>query len=867
MRKANHLGNFILRVSMIAIFFSTLTMNNVALAQNVTVTDDDSYIAESSAMLDVMSTNKGMLVPRLTTAQRTGITSPATGLMVYDTEVKSFMYYNGLTWITIPQLASSAASGEALFAVVNHLGDTVFAVYHDGVRIFVDPEAKGRVGGFAISGRTPTKEGIGTVEYFRVTPDSTRIYVNDSVGAKGRVGGFAISGRTPTKENGVKEYFTVNKDSTRIYIDSTASKGRVGGFAVSGRTPTKAGYAADDYFNISAGSSADLIPSDARIAWYPKKEAFLAGRVLVQHPDSVGLNSFSTGYHSMAKGKYSQAFGYEAKARGEYSTSIGRANIASGKESIAVGLANQSTGWASATFGYNNRATNDASTAIGVECHANGRYSVAMVRGSQANGEKSVAIGFDSYANHAQAVAIGERASALGVTSVALGRWTTAFSAYETVMGSYNTDYVTGNISDWVPTDRLFVVGNGPNSSTRSNALTILKNGNVGIGNITPTALLHTNGTIRFQSLGLSTVNTRILTVDANGNMLYRDAGSWATGLSNINTGTGTSNYISKWTGSTTQGNSIIYDNATNIGINTTSPSYKLHVAGDIYANGGWFRVSGNQGLYFESYGGGWYMTDATWIKSYGNKSILHNSGIMRTDGTFQVGDAGGTFNVINNGNLSYRTNVLFANTSGYVGIGTTSPSHKLTVVGNVYFDLTSRKMEFLASGEHPIMRPTESNYGYVGLSGQYYYRVYTASIYRNNEYSLSDKSVKKNINDIENPLQKIMSLKGRLYEINTETHPNYSNLDKSKIKDIANYGFIAQELKEVLPEMVEFDEETGFYMIRNQEQLLPVLVEAIKEQQTQIEENQKDYHVQQKQIELLKSELEAIKAELSRQK
>lgn len=48
-----------------------------------------------SAELDVSSTNKGMLAPRMTTAQRNAIVSPADGLMVYDTSLKLFYYYSG----------------------------------------------------------------------------------------------------------------------------------------------------------------------------------------------------------------------------------------------------------------------------------------------------------------------------------------------------------------------------------------------------------------------------------------------------------------------------------------------------------------------------------------------------------------------------------------------------------------------------------------------------------------------------------------------------------------------------------------------------------------------------------------------------
>ena len=58
--------------------------------------------ANSSAMLDVSSTTQGVLVPRMTSAQRTAISSPATGLLVYQTDgTAGFYFYNGTAWTSL----------------------------------------------------------------------------------------------------------------------------------------------------------------------------------------------------------------------------------------------------------------------------------------------------------------------------------------------------------------------------------------------------------------------------------------------------------------------------------------------------------------------------------------------------------------------------------------------------------------------------------------------------------------------------------------------------------------------------------------------------------------------------------------------
>jgi len=79
--------------------------------QGVAITTDGTN-PDNSAMLDIKSNSKGLLIPRMTTAQRTAIASPAKGLIVFDTETNSFWFYNGAAWNNLS--ASVAAAGWSL---------------------------------------------------------------------------------------------------------------------------------------------------------------------------------------------------------------------------------------------------------------------------------------------------------------------------------------------------------------------------------------------------------------------------------------------------------------------------------------------------------------------------------------------------------------------------------------------------------------------------------------------------------------------------------------------------------------------------------------------------------------------------------
>ncbi|MFO7842858.1 MAG: hypothetical protein R6V16_03535 [Bacteroidales bacterium] len=469
------------------------------------------------------------------------------------------------------------SDSDTLFAVKDRDGNIVFAVFPDGAKIYVDETRKRNVGGFAVSGRGT---GKGNLDFFSITPDSARIILNEN------------------------------------------AKGQPGGFAVSGRGTGKSSF--NDYFNISAQSSAEVIdPSEPRILWYPKKEAFMAGRVIVESADSVGMNSWATGFESKAIGDYSQALGFQSRAAGDYSSAIGYQALARNTNAFAFGNNAQALGVNSFAFGEDAEAHSsesysfgrgaksygyrsfalgssgvDSSGAATGVTQAKGNYSFAIGQGSITgidladcppkppkypgtqeeywkiyySGEGAVAIGVgdSSLASYATtlgyyntasygSVALGYKNKSYGMQSAILGGYSNlinssssviagghghiidapyagilggiknkvhadaawgvigggykneiygststivngtynittgalstvigsrnnAYSWCETVIGRYNDYDATGNPDNWEDTDHLFVIGNGTADDARSNAMVVLKNGNIGIG-------------------------------------------------------------------------------------------------------------------------------------------------------------------------------------------------------------------------------------------------------------------------------------------------------------------------------------------------------------------------------------------------
>jgi hypothetical protein len=88
-----------------------LTFCGTSFAQSVGINSDNTA-PHTSAILDVKSTTKGILVPRMTATERGNISSPATGLLVFQTDGTSgFYYYTGSAWVQTGTVTSIDVSG------------------------------------------------------------------------------------------------------------------------------------------------------------------------------------------------------------------------------------------------------------------------------------------------------------------------------------------------------------------------------------------------------------------------------------------------------------------------------------------------------------------------------------------------------------------------------------------------------------------------------------------------------------------------------------------------------------------------------------------------------------------------------------
>jgi hypothetical protein len=405
----------------------------------------------ASALLDITSTSKGLLIPRMTTAQRSAITSPATGLLVYQTDGTTGFYYYNAGWKAVTPALSGFAStalsnlGATTAINVSLLPKTTFIsdlgsatkqwknlymggdVYIWGNRFISDKANFNNFFGTNAGANTDINSGwentgIGsealyrnstgfynTASGFRAlylnTTGSSNTASGDSALYFNTIGSFNTASGHQAMRNNTTGNFNVADGSRALNSNTTGSNNTASGYAAlylntSGDNNTAYGFNA--LYHNSIGTDNVAIGESALISNTDGSSNTAIGESAL-YSNTEGLGNTASGFQAL----YSNHFGFYNTASGHqalYSNTIGNYNTAIGHHALY-------------------RNTSSFNTAIGFEA----LYS-------NTSGSFNTAIGFealysDTTSSYNTAVGFGAAVSAASCTNAtSLGAYTSAAS-------------------------------------------------------------------------------------------------------------------------------------------------------------------------------------------------------------------------------------------------------------------------------------------------------------------------------------------------------------------------------------------------------------------------------------------------------
>lgn len=329
--------------------------------------------------------------------------------------------------------------------------------------------------------------------------------------------------------------------------------------------------------------------------------------------------------------------------------------------------------------------------------------------------------------------------------------------------------------------------------------------GNIGIGTTSPANSLDVSGTLRAFNYVNSAGYVNPVSIAVGNN-------SGGTNYSRIGMGQVSTNnmFIEAADQGNTKGTLMLQPYGGYVTVRSTaSPTYALTVAGDIYASSGWLRTAGATGWYSETYGGGWYMTDSTYLRNYNSKQVLLNATITAPNYTLSTGPIistggywdfnGGTFDCID---FQPNPSALAASAWEHFKICRNGTKVDLTVSNNV-----------------------------------------TAAAFL---YS-SDKRLKSDISALTGGLAKLDALKPVSFRFTADTSKT------------VHLGLLAQDVQKVYPEAVQSDDK-GFLKL-DYPALIGPMVGMLKELKSNVFTNRDELAAAKKQIAELKADNDNLEA------
>ena len=233
-----------------------------------------------------------------------------------------------------------------------------------------------------------------------------------------------------------------------------------------------------------------------------------------------GSNAFASGDRTKATNSYTTAMGYKSEASNFASTALGKETIASGQYATAMGQQTTASQNASTAMGDGSFASGNAATAMGSFTEAIGIASTAMGQQTKASGLRATAMGLLTEASGVQSTATGFNTIANANQSTAMGVATTAEDFASVSIGQFNKTDETPNPSAFSLQNTAFVIGNGEDTNSRSNALEVLFDGTTTIAgdlNINSDARLKAN------IISLGATLSKLLQIDGKTYTMKKD--------------------------------------------------------------------------------------------------------------------------------------------------------------------------------------------------------------------------------------------------------------------------------------------------------------------------------------------------------
>jgi hypothetical protein len=383
------------------------------------------------------------------------------------------------------------------------------------------------------------------------------------------------------------------------------------------------------------------------------------------------------------------------------------------------------------------------------------------------------------------------------------------------VIGSFYADSNGLNIRTETSNSILFTLGG-------TERMRILQsNGNVGIGTTNPLSKL---------SIGGDGYIDRALTAIASG-------GDFAATIQQNSTGAGLQVYAnqSNWGNDSFKvqsngGTQLVIKNTGNVGIGTASPSQILDVRKATASGDTQFNFLNSQ----NSSSGNTSVTSSIYLGFCDDGGGIANANkiVSGKTGDYTSAPTANSFLAFHTTSANTTAERMRIDAAGKVGIGV-SPSYMLHVQGNLSSAQSLFYNTLNAGTDGNILlrlgsncSNTNSTYisgGIFGVADKFYIYGNGNMVNVNNSYgTLSDIALKENIVDATQKLEDLLKLKVRNFNLID---------DEQKTKQI---GFIAQELEEVFPSMIDIDGKSGMKTIKTSV-LVPMLVKAIQELSAEI--------------------------------